>query len=214
MVERGPAARRQAEDRRRRSSPAAGSTGAPSGIPIGDDPQLAGVPLAGRDPVAELGGVEADGRSQPRSRRPRPRRSRRRPRRRCRRRRPARRSGWSPRSRAIAGLPRGALEAGAEDRVDDGARARQPGVEVGGKLVREELQRLDLEAHPRAGAGPRPARRRRCCPCRRGSAPGPAGASPATASASAVPAASISSASGIPCSSIAQRSTARMPSAS
>ena len=81
-------------------------------------------------------------------------------------------------------------------------------------LVRRRARAPRPRSRSAPGAGPRPARRRRCCPCRRRSAPGPRGASSATASASAVPAASISSGAGTPCSSIAQRSTARIPSAS
>ena len=54
--------------------------------------------------------------------------------------------------------------------------ARQPGIEVVDAALLQ-LERLDREAEVRAGAAPRPGRRRRCCPCRRGSAPAPAGPS-------------------------------------
>ena len=223
MVERGAAARRQGEhrgvDRRRR--PAA--PGAPAGIPIGATRSSPRVPLAGRDPLAELGGVEADGEV-----------------------------GLDRRARDLAAggvdaggdvagddrraaavdrldrrrgrLARRAGEAGAEDRVDDRARAGQPGVEVAGvdrapppsrsrlaaasplsSYGRPEQQRLDLEAHLRA----EPRRDQAVAAVVALAADDPhrplRARARATASAPARPAASISSSEATPCSSIAQR---------
>ena len=212
LVDCGPRARQQAENAGS-IVPAAGSLGAPAGMPIGDDPQLARVPLAGRDPVADLGRVEADRQVGLDRERPRSRRSRHRLRRRCRRRPPG-----AP-QRLIASIAAAAGSRGSPSKpvpkiASTTAPAPSSQASRSSAPALLQLEDLDLEAQRRAGAAPRPARRRRCCPCRRRSAPGPCGASPATASASAVPAASIRSASAMPCSSIAQRSTARIPSAS
>ena len=69
-------------------------------------------------------------------------------------------------------------------------------------------------ARRRAAAARRRARRRRCCPCRRRPRSGPTGTRSAITRASPSPARSISSSDGIPCVSIAQRSVARICSAS
>ena len=169
-------------------SPAAASAGAPSGIPIGATRSSPRAPLARRDPVPELGGVEGDGERRPRPRRPRPRRWRRRPRRRCRPRPPARRQALIASIAAAAGSRGLAREAGAEDRVDDrrrrppSASASSPPADLArapskrsrfasaspeSSSARPEQQRLDLEAGLGQQRGRRPARRRRCCPCRR-----------------------------------------------
>ena len=158
---------------------------------------------------------------------------RRRRRRRCRRRRSAHQLSLIGGDRRVGGLARSAVEAGAEDRVDDRPRARQRALglalaklapaaveplEVGGRVVAELVGRpQQQDLHAVAGplqqargdqavaavvalAADDPDRARR-------------GRS-ASVSATAAPAASISSSEGIPRSSIAQRSIALMPSAS
>ena len=136
--------------------------------------------------------------------------------------------------RLLRGRARGAVEAGAEDRVDDAARAIEAAWRPHRARPRERARRgargsrrRRPRAHPRARAAacrprsrsrpeaaPRPARRRRCCPCRRRPGPARACATSRTASASAAPAASISWSDGMPRSSIASESAARMLSAS
>ena len=100
-------------------------------------------------------------------------------------------TGASQRVDRVDRGPRGAtgraVEAGPEDRVDDRPRAgerarpilgpdldRRPAepLEVRGRVGAElaggpDQQDVDLVARRRAGAGRRPGRRRRCCPCRR-----------------------------------------------
>ena len=96
-------------------------------------------------------------------------------------------------------LARRAREAGAEDRVDDRARALQPG-RRGRRAARRRRAPATSTSKPhrRAGAAPRPARRRRCCPCRRGSGPGPAAPARRRPRPAPSPAASISSPRGLP----------------
>ena len=168
--------------------PPAGRTGRPGRDPDVGDGQLAGVRAAGLDQVAQLGGVEGDGSggvhraaleatpvdastpeamSQATT---------------------GQRGAVDRLDRRCRRVTRDAGEARPEDRVDDrpGAGeqiAEQTGLrphrlacvalEVGGRVGAE------LVADPRAAAtstsmaalreqrGPRPARRRRCCPCRR-----------------------------------------------
>ncbi len=70
-------------------------------------------------------------------------------------------------------LPRRALEAGAEDRVDDRPEpSSQASRSSGPPRARARAPRP--RSPSRAGAARQPARRRRCCPCRRRSAPAPA----------------------------------------
>ncbi len=129
---------------------------------------------------------------------------------------------------------RGAVESGAEDRVDDAARAfegavRSPrsqprGRDRGGASGSRPRRRRALrparaeESPPRSpyrrGVARRRARRRRCCPCRRRSRTGPGLATSRTAWATASPAVSMSWSEGMPRSSIASESAARMLSAS
>ena len=126
-------------------------------------------------------------------------------------------------------VPRRAGRARAEQRVDDPVRAgraarRRTATGAGRRAAArasraasslshcagQSSEHVDVAARPRAAAAPRRARRRRCCPCRRRRRSGPPGTCSATTRASPSPARSISSSDGIPASSIAQRSVARI----
>ena len=143
----GAAARRQRQHSRL-DRPSHRLTGRAAGDPDRRHPQLSRVPLARRDPVPELRRVEADGQVRF-DREPGDL---------------ARRcidprgdvAGDDRRATAVdrldrrhSGLTRRAGKAGAEDRVDHGARTLEPPLEVAGNLSREELQHFDLVAHPR-----------------------------------------------------------------
>ena len=178
-------------------TPPAGSGRGAGGDPDRHQPQLARVPLAGRDPLPQLGRVEADGQvgldggaRDLATRRIDPggdiAGDHRRP------------AAVDP---AIDCRARRPLAARRRNRCRRSRRRRRagaghPGVEVARRLIGQELGRLDLEAHLGEAGGRQPDRRRRCCPCRRRSAPAPAERASATASARAVPAASISCAEG------------------
>ncbi len=133
--------------------PAGGFRRSAGGDPDRHHPQLAGLPLAGGDPLAELGGVEADGEVGLDHRAG-----------------DLAAGGVDPggdvagddrraaavdrRDRRRGGLPRRAGEAGAEDRVDDRAGAGQPGVEVGRRAARTKSSAVSTSK-------PIPASRRR-----------------------------------------------------
>ena len=130
-------------------TPPAGSAGASPGIPICGDPKLAGASLARRDPVAELGGVEADcdcGRGRDARNLPRRgvhpggyvRRHDRRP------------AAVDRLDRSVGGGPRSARKAGAEDRIDDHARARQRAGRLAGAELPHQASEA-LQVHARVG---------------------------------------------------------------
>ncbi len=115
--------------------------------PDRDNPQLPAVPLPGRDPVAELGGVEAD-REVGFDRDPRDLAS-----------------GSVDAGGDIAGnhghptavdrldrrrgrFARLAGKSGPEDRIDNRARVGQPSIEIRRHLIAEDLHHLHLEPHP------------------------------------------------------------------
>ena len=229
MVERGAAARQPARAPRARSRRAAGSPGAPSGIPIGAtrSSPVCHLPGATRWPTlaawkltvtsastatpstSPLEASTPEAMSQATTGAP---------------------QRLIASIAAAAGLARRAREAGAEDRVDDRARARQraprarrrrPGSRRGSRSRFAAASPLSSSAgqsssastsKPISAAGARDQAVAAVVALAADDPHGPLRApARATASATARPAASISSSEGTPCSSIAQRSTARMP---